>query len=150
MRPFSVTSMGPAPLPETVTMRASPKDPMEKFIGRQALPWGYLGSSCRAWVRKDHLLVEVDQIAGPRVVRIECEVRDGVVYLRPRRISTGSPGRELVSVDSCEAALPPDWPNRLYWLTEEYFHPIISPAYWTRGDRTPSERVRVMLTTESP
>jgi hypothetical protein len=125
--------------------------PSENFVDREALPASYLGGSYRAWVQGGKLFVEVDHGQGQGLVSIDCEVREGFVYLKPLQSSSGGPRRDVVSVDSCKGALPPDWPNRLYWLTDEHFYPITSSPYWNRAQRAPSERVRVVLeTAQSP
>ena len=121
--------------------------PSTNFVDRDALPTGYLGPGnvYRAWTDVGRLYVAVDERPGDRVVAIECQVRDGNLYLTALHASGGAGGRRVIQVDACVATRPPDWTERLYWLTSDPRYSLASSAYWSLEARDPPERVKVVL-----
>jgi hypothetical protein len=104
------------------------------------LPNRYVGDSYRAWLVRNTLVVEVEQIPGLNVADIECAVVGQDIHLSPTRISSGGPGMTTFEVPLPSFHSPKLWVDHLYWVTFETFTPI-----WSGKPTEPTQRVRVLL-----
>jgi hypothetical protein len=74
-----------------------------------------VGPEYRAFAREERLIVEVSQIPGLNVVRLDAFVQDGALYVEPTLISSGGPGIRQFEVDVSRYHLTADWPQQVFW-----------------------------------
>jgi hypothetical protein len=116
----------------------------QSFTDATALPSDFVGESYRAYAERQRLVIEVSQIPGLNVVAFDEYVQDGVLYLSPRRISSGGGGIRKFEIDVSKYHFGQDWPTHVYWLVEgPYWYPIGHAGFWSSAHRDPWVRKRM-------
>ena len=117
----------------------------QSFVDAEFLPQGYVGREHRTLVRGAKLVIEVSQIPGLNVARIDSFAQDGALYLSPFRISSGGNGKRQFEVDVSQYHLPDDWPEHVYWVVESYAYPFITAGFWSSAKQSPWVRKQVEI-----
>lgn len=113
------------------------------FVDVDALPPSFMGEEHRVFADGDRLIVEVEQTPGLNVVHLEAFERDGALYIRPRQISSGGPGRRQLEVDVARFGLGSDWHRNVYWVVQEVYPSPFRAVFRPQEEPPPWHRMRM-------
>ena len=113
------------------------------------LPRLWLGNAHRVWIRDRVIHVEIDQVGGYNLAHINYRLSGDDVLLSPGIfISSGSPGKEMFTVDLSSESLPENWQDHVYWSIRPSYA-FCRPEYWDKSLQKPERRIKIILSTDS-
>jgi len=115
------------------------------FVDTDALPSLFVGRAHQAYATGKKLVIEVSQIPGGNVARIDAFEQEGALYLEPFRISSGGNGTSRFELDVTNHKLQEDWHQHVYWVVESYGYPFITGGFWSKAKQAPWVRKRVYV-----